>query len=1686
MKKKNWFRIALVLLIAMQTNMGNAQNMEGAPESLRQWNGVGNSLSYQQLLSNYQALMSSQDPNKAHERKMAQRWWNYYFINYNIDPGGASFSTKAYSDARNAIYTSSLNCGSNDPANWMSDGPLNTPNVFAFGHAGGWIDAVYCNPTNTNRILIGTRTSGIMRTTNGGVNWESVTDDLLFPVLGVRHMIAAPDDPNYVLAITGKEDVEGGPIYSMDAGETWYQATGSLPDFFWIDFHPTIDGLVFATAKNALWYSIDYGQTWNSMGTPGIGIHEKHHKILVIGNSIYFNTRDKFTTGTSLFRGDFSISGGVVSISGWNDLSSTYVAPGRDLRYCNFSNKVGDRFYLLIKEQDPGSGGNFTRIFKTTDGGTTFNAVPFTLGIESPGFHKSEIIASPNNPNVFYTGATNRMRRHFDNVSSISTINAAPGNDGHHDDYRCSQIFSIGGTDYILAGNDGGVGLVADGLATNPKIESLNGDLSINLIHAFDRHEKTGRVAYAFQDHAMLYRDPDNSYSPFFLWEGSFAMIHQGNHDMIVGENAYQGIEDAPFSPSGIVSGLVQSDPTKYYLGGYAVLYRHQPERFARGLEQPGEIAINRAANVSEVITIPLASNGIGPVAICETQVQRVYAADKGEGTNTNKLFRSDDDFLTWSDITNAPVTLLDVATGSPMTSPLSNLLQYDRIRAITVDHTDPDLLYCGIGKTHTVGGVIVDERFRVIRSDDGGASFTDYSEGLPALPVERLLAIDDEDDLVFCATSVGIYYRNKNMNAWACFSKNLPKVSITGLKYNYCENMLYASTYGRGMWKTEVDLPIASSYTKEITSNTTWDDLHIVNTNILVKAGNTLTITGEVKMAKGKKIMVEAGAKLDINGGKLTNSCNQYWGGIEVWGNHLLSQANPTNQGFLLIRNNALIEHAREAIDVAKPGDWSKTGGIVNAFNSTFKNNWRSVAYAPYHSYSTADPSFEQPNKGQFENCQFIRDDNYFGNTLAPSITMYDVYGVRIVGCDFFDDRTTGVTDRSYAIYTLDAGYKVLGKNLNWFGGIDDDYDETDYDIGKFRNHRGGIYAMNANSNYAITVDHCLFENLREGIHLSLVDNAVLTRNKFELNNAHPTDITEMYQCNLEFSSGFKVEGNLFVNGTAGDQTIGMITQWAGNEQNQIYRNKFENMTVANASVGYNSNGSALGDAATGLQWLCNEYVSSTIADQLIEDAGIYDPGAGGVRFRQGSMSQSTGNQYSDALGAPLIRDHLSSNVTQNTYYYSAPSDPLPLDPSKLSGNVFQINTATSSHQCPSSFAFLEVSDVATSVFTGSVSGGFTTELAIVDNDLNTAQQSLNALLSNGDAPNLHQMVDQLNSSNRIQVKQNLEAASPYLSKKLLIKVGEKSTSLYPHHWYRKLITLNPEIAQDASFIKFLKTKAQPLPQGMLAQVEALYTNGPSQRGVKLAEITRLDERKAELNNLLLINEQSNTTQVNWTAHQQLLQDRGDVLMGAQLADDFLSLGNVNQCDQQLDQITANLVPGGNLILQQELADFVTFKKYILTLVDQYGNLNNLSQTHQAQLQTYANSLSGRGKAQAQNMMCFHFGQCQENFPSLNGSGVNRRATEVEEQQLNNQALQEYISIVPNPAHTHLIIQLAGNEEFVSRFEIADLSGKLVLQGYISGEQYQVNTKNLAEGVYFLFVQTDTTRYTKKFVVSH
>ena len=175
----------------------------------------------------------------------------------------------------------------------------------------------------------------------------------------------------------------------------------------------------------------------------------------------------------------------------------------------------------------------------------------------------------------------------------------------------------------------------------------------------------------------------------------------------------------------------------------------------------------------------------------------------------------------------------------------------------------------------------------------------------------------------------------------------------------------------------------VYSSTPDYITGQTIWGSEKYLDHDVIVEDGGVLTIENTMYMGESTKIIVKPGGKLILDyGAVLTGLCDNMWQGIEVWGDSSATQFaihGHYGQGFLEMKNGAVIENAKCAVELWRPGYYSTTGGIIHATNATFRNNAmavRALCYTNYHPYSHLQLSYD----ACFDNCNFVIDSNYLG----------------------------------------------------------------------------------------------------------------------------------------------------------------------------------------------------------------------------------------------------------------------------------------------------------------------------------------------------------------------------------------------------------------------------------------------------------------------------------------------------------------------------------------------------------------------------------------------------------------------------------------------------------------------------------------------------------------------------------
>lgn len=448
------------------------------------------------------------------------------------------------------------------------------------------------------------------------------------------------------------------------------------------------------------------------------------------------------------------------------------------------------------------------------------------------------------------------------------------------------------------------------------------------------------------------------------------------------------------------------------------------------------------------------------------------------------------------------------------------------------------------------------------------------------------------------------------------------PKATIT-FTFSYgCENHYTVSK--------EFDLRIP---TTTVSGNA-------VSEGFVIDANATVTVTGKIIGKRDAKTIVPIGSRLKIDGGTMTSEDNVMWQGIEVWGNYFTHQYftnGSFGQGYLELKNGAVIENAKCAVELWRPDYWSTTGGIIHATDATFRNNATAVhalCYTNHHPATNSEVSYN----AFFNNCTFVVDDGYLGNeTFHRHVTLADVSGITFSGCDFSADRrVSGVHPWCIGISAYDASFLVDSPcTSNSVPCPDEDLDHS-----TFTGLCSGIRAGGGRHPRSFTVRNTLFTNNDFGIYAENTDFPTILFNDFRIGGSCDFN----YGVCLRNVTGFCIEENLFRPYSKLRSTTIGIAVYHSNGVNDIYHNTFQNLSRANLALGQNTTGGTNG-TLQGLTYTCNEF-SGNQRDIMV----LQRDGAGDIQSQQGSSSCPSGNTFSNST-FQVYNDGLH----QIDYYYNS-----------------------------------------------------------------------------------------------------------------------------------------------------------------------------------------------------------------------------------------------------------------------------------------------------------------------------------------------------------------------------------------------------------------------------------------------
>ena len=670
---------------------------------------------------------------------------------------------------------------------WNFAGPTNI---------GGRVVDLEYNPQNPNIVYAASATGGLFKSTNGGNNWNAITDQL--PIQTIGDLGVDPQNPENLYLGTGEangghNNFAGGGLYkSIDGGTSWtYKGLGQTtsigrvlidhknPQRIFVAavgsyFHPNPDRGVYRS-KNG-------GDSWekilfisDSTGVVDLVQHPINPNILYAAawervRRPDFNTH-LYGPSSGIYR---STDGG----DSWQRLSNGLP----DTKQVNIG-----RIGLAIAASSPNilmalysDGSSLSGLYKTEDGGNTWaltGAMSTLSGVDG-GFtwYFGQIRIHPTDPNLVFVMQVQCMR----SVDGGQTFTNVTGN--MHVDFH-SMAFHPQNPTQILTGNDGGVDISSNnGFSWAP-----SGDLPITQFYEINYDPSNPlRLLGGTQDNGTIrtLTGGTSDWGSIYGGDGFYVIVHPTNPNIIYAESQNGGLGKSINGGSSFrnaLTGVNSSEKRDWSMP--VIMDPHNPETLYLGTNRIYRTE-NGASNWTAVSPVlprsPSASRmgAITTIAVSPTDRNVVYA-----GTDDGQVWMTNNYAETWTNI----------SAGLPNRW----------VTRIAVDPKD------AAAAVVTFSGLkFYDPQPHVFRTSNFGVNWQNISSNLPDLPINALAIDPLFPSNIFIGTDAGAFVTGNYGATWEPLGLGMPTTPVYDFKITPDRSFLIAGTHGRGMYK----LPLSNS----------------------------------------------------------------------------------------------------------------------------------------------------------------------------------------------------------------------------------------------------------------------------------------------------------------------------------------------------------------------------------------------------------------------------------------------------------------------------------------------------------------------------------------------------------------------------------------------------------------------------------------------------------------------------------------------------------------------------------------------------------------------------------------------------------------------------------------------------------------------------------------------------------
>jgi hypothetical protein len=875
------------------------------------------------------------------------------------------------------------------------------------------------------------------------------------------------------------------------------------------------------------------------------------------------------------------------------------------------------------------------------------------------------------------------------------------------------------------------------------------------------------------------------------------------------------------------------------------------------------------------------------------------------------------------------------------------------------------------------------------------------------------------------------------------------------------------------------------SSTPRVVEHDETWDFNIKFYSDLIIEPGATVTMTCKLLMPDQGRIIVEPGAELIIDGGDITDGCDDFWKGIEVRGNPNQHQYayNGGNyyQGRLIMKNEASIHNARNAVVTRDWNNWGYHGGIIQAKNSSFINCRRAIEFMSYHNFDPSDPTEGMPNRSYFIKCHFEWNDDYLydldSDTQEALVTLWDIEGVTFSGCSFLSDGTVSSSlKREAGILSLDANYTVKGYCFNPIPQA-----QCSEEYSTFTGFHTGIDAGGAQNTVDVKVKHSIFEECMRGVHLKGADFSEVIFNEFIIGE-HPfstgilNNAREHVGVIAEETSFYSIEENDFTEAANPiDQTKGVLITNAGGTSNELYQNYFSNLTSASIAYGHNRNKSGI----YGLKFLCNENIGnehdfevrSNTPNPVSSTSGISSFQSGDTQY-----DRSAGNTFSagDGNNSNYVHFDFKSPYHYNYLYNMNVSSQVPsaVETFITSPGEIDLDDDGDPNGCPTHY----------SPYGPTI--GLSNFLAGKDG-YNGLLYAYEAIIDDGDTDGMLNEIALTWPEDAWDLRDEMMARAPYNSEEILMVAADKG--IMPQSMLLEVLLANPDALKSGRLISHVACCIpNPLPQYM---IDMLYAARDQQ--------TLRTEMENSLSSLHLNMTRSNKRLIQYYLTDTLEFDKDSVLIQINQMNDipgryarstaYANLNNYTEAIAQLDSIATSFK-----LSSDQSAELSAMEDLYLLFEEVYNQSRTLAElkpTHITELQNIAGLDLGKASLRAKNVLCFFYNMCSPESPITKGSSNKNAVVNNSKEGIEDNPLDK-IKFGPNPADEHITFEYLLSKAPVSTsISILNSNGAEIKIWEL--EEYQgqklLDTRQLSPGTYFVVLSHGDQRlFSDKFIVAH